>query len=157
MRISDWSSDVCSADLCASPSTREEVANAEKGHAGFGGPAHLAFKYLVERYFPVEHLVEIKAVHADHALAPTESDETVFREAAVADEQAPRPRRLLLDLAVERVQLGDAEGLAVPLGFEKIDLGAKQKAAVDLFAFPTEGVLSPQADGVEQDLEAPLE
>lgn len=42
---------------------REEVANAKEGHAGFGGSAHLV-RELGSRYFPVEHLVEIEAIHA---------------------------------------------------------------------------------------------
>lgn len=35
---------------------------------------------------------------------------------------------------MEGVQLGDADGLAVPFGFEEIDVAAKPKTAVDLFA-----------------------
>ncbi len=125
---------------------RKEIANANEGRAGLGGSADLAFEDLIERDRSVQHLVEIEAVHADDALATPEGDETIIGEAAVADEQASGPRRLLLDLAMKGVQLGDADGLAVPFGFEKVDLAAKLEAAIDLFAPQPERVLRSEAE-----------
>jgi hypothetical protein len=133
----------------------KEIANTKEGRAGLGGSADFAFEDLIERNPPVQHLVEIQAIHADDPLAPPKGHKTVIGEAAVADEKSAGPRRLLLDLAMEGMQLGDADGLAVPFGFEQIDFAAKLKAAVDLFAPQPEGFLRGQAECVEQLFEKP--
>src|SRR5690606_8328688 len=46
--------------------------------------------------------------------------------------------------------------LAVPFGFEQIDLAPELEAAVDLFAAQPERLLGGQAEGVEQTLEEAL-
>ncbi|OWK24225.1 hypothetical protein AJ87_23580 [Rhizobium yanglingense] len=130
-------------------SAREEVANTKEGHAGFGSPAHLALQNLVERYLSVEHLVEVEAVHADDALASAKGDEAVFGEAAVAHEQTSRPGCLLFDLDVEGVEIGNADWLAVPFGFQQIDVAAELEAAADLLAAQLERLLGGKAVRIE--------
>lgn len=136
---------------------RKKVANATKGHAGFGCFAHLLFKNFVERYLAVEQLIEIEAVHTDNALASAEGDEAIIREAAVAHEQAPRPGCLLFNLAVERMQIGDANWLTMPFSFQQIGLAAELEAAVDLLTAKAERLLSGQTECVEHSLEESLE
>ena len=55
------------------------------------------------------------------------------------------------------VQLGDADGLTLPFGFEQIDFTAKLEAAVDLLAAEAEWFLGGQSKGVEEVLEKALE
>jgi hypothetical protein len=136
---------------------RKEVADADEWCACFSGTADFAFKNLVERDFAIEHLIEVQTIHADDALAASEGDETVLGEAAVADKEATGPGRFLLDFAVERVQLGNADRLAVPFGLDKVDLASELEATVDLFSAQTEGLLRGQAEGVEQAFEETLE
>lgn len=117
---------------------------------GFSGTAHLAFENLGEWEFTVEHLVEIEPVHADDALAAPEGRKALFSEAAVADEQAAGPGGLLLDLAMEGVQLGDAHRLAVPLCLDKVGLASELEAPVDLLSPQPKRLLGREAKGVEQ-------
>ena len=115
----------------------------------------LTFEEQVERDFPVQHLVEVEAIHADDALATTERDEAVIGEAAVADEETSGPGRLLLDLAVEGVQLGDADGLAMPFGFEQVGLASELEAAVDLLAAKTKGSFAARPIASNRSLRKP--
>lgn len=87
-----------------------------------------------ERNLTVEHFVKVEPVHADDALAASEGDKTILGETAAADEQAAGPSRLLIDLAVEGVQLCDTGRLAVPFCLDEIDFASELEAAVDLFA-----------------------
>ena len=141
----------------SSRSLGKEVADADERRAGFSGAADFAFENLGEREFAVEHLVEVEAVHADDALAAPEGGETVIGETAVADKEAAGPCGLLLDLAVEGVQFGDADRLAVPFGLEEVDLASELEAAVDLFAAQAKGFLRGQAECVEEAFEESLE
>lgn len=89
-------------------SPREEVANPLEWKAGFRRTSNLPVDREVERQFSVKPVEEIETVHADDALAASEGDQAVFGKAAVADEQASRPRGLLLQLSVECVKVGSA-------------------------------------------------
>jgi hypothetical protein len=112
---------------------------------------------LVERYLAIEQIIEIETVHTDDALASAKGDEAVIGEAAVAHEQASRPGGLLFNLAVERVQIGDANWLTMPFGFQQIGLAAELEAAVDLLTAKAERFLGGQTECVEQALEESLE
>ena len=54
---------------------------------------------MCQRKLSIQHFIEVEAVHANDALAPTEGGESIITETAIADKETVRPRRLLLDLA----------------------------------------------------------
>jgi hypothetical protein len=105
----------CTMSIPLLDSVRKQIAEANEWRAGFSGAAHLAFQDVVERDFAVKRLVKVEAAHADDALAAAEGVESLVGESAIADEKAARPGGLLLDLAVERMKLGDPDRLTVPL------------------------------------------
>src|SRR3546814_9908398 len=95
MRISDWSSDVCSSDLVADAAQRqfELVAFAgELEHFLLGEPLRVARKLLVERLHALDRLRDRLPV-GEHPAQP-----------AMVAEMLPRPARALRD----RVQIGSA-------------------------------------------------
>jgi hypothetical protein len=47
------------------------------------------------------------------------------------------------------VQLGDADRLTAPFGFEEVGLASELEAAVDLLTAQPEGLLRGQAEGIE--------
>ena len=67
-------------------SSRKEIADAYEGRAGLRSTAYLPLKNLAEGNLPIQCLVQVEAVHADHTLAATERCQSVFGKAAVADE-----------------------------------------------------------------------
>src|SRR6202020_1274326 len=75
----------------------------------------------------------------------------------VADEETAGPSGLLLDLAVECMQIGDADRLAVPFSFEKVDLASEWEAPIDLLTAQAKGFLRGQAESIEQAFEKSLE
>jgi hypothetical protein len=60
---------------------------------------------VIDRNLPVKAFIEVVPIHADHSLPTTKRDEAVLGETAVADEQATSPGRLLLDLALESMEV----------------------------------------------------
>ena len=58
----------------------------------------------------------------------------VLRKAGVADKEASRPGRFLLQLTVEDVKTGDARQSALPFRLKEIRLICQDETAVDLFA-----------------------
>jgi hypothetical protein len=53
----------------------------------------------------LQGFVEVEAIHADGALALSECNQAVLGESAMADKETARPRGLLVELAVEGVEL----------------------------------------------------
>ena len=59
----------------------------------------------------------------------------------------------MLDLAVEGVEIGNPDWLAVPFCFQKIGVTAELEAAIDLLTAQSKGRLGGKAEDIEQTLE----
>ena len=93
--------------------------------------------------------VDVTAIHTDYLLTAAEREEAIFTETAVADEEPARPRRLLVDLAVECSQVGGVGKRVLPLRFQQVSGTVQLKAAVYLLPTDPERISSLQAVGVE--------
>lgn len=56
---------------------------------------------MVDRESLVERIAQVQSIHAYETLTATKGMQTLFCEAAIADEKASRPSRLLVDFALE--------------------------------------------------------
>src|SRR5690606_17473846 len=69
-------------------------------------------------------------------------------ESAIANEQAAGPSGLF-QLAVKGMQVGNADRIAGPFGFEEIDLVIEQEATVDLLADVAKRCAGLKAEQIE--------
>lgn len=82
---------------------------------------------------------------------------TLVGEAAEADEHPASPCRFLIDLPVERVQLGCTNLSIQPLGLDQIDFVREFEIAVDLFANQTKRLTRSQPERLEGGRQEALE
>jgi len=124
---------------------------------GLGRSPDLLFEHALQRDLALQRFVDIATIHADDALAGPERGEALGGEAVEADEEAAGPRRLLVELTVEDVEIGGRRQRRLPLRLEQVDLVAENEAAVDLLAGVAEGFPRSEAGGVEGALQERLE
>ena len=134
-----------------------EIAHRDIRHAGFCCAPGLQGNDTSEVKPAGENLVQIESVHAYDPLAASECVQSVFREAALADDQTARPARFFLDLAIEGTKGFDIDLGVPPSGFEQIGLLAEHETAVDLLAPETKGGARGHTVGVEYGLQELLE
>lgn len=94
---------------------------------------------FVECQSPIQHFVQVEAVHAHDSFSGAERAQAVITEAAVADEKPPRPVRLRFEFALKRVKVG-CDGLRpAPLRLEQVGFFVEYEASVDLLATSRNG------------------
>ena len=124
--------------------------------AGFGGTPNLGAQEIGKRDLLLERIVDVSPFDADHPFGGAERRQTFAGKAAVTDKHSPGPCRLV-ELAVKRVEVRDADRIARPFGFEQVDLIIEQEAAVDLFPDIAERFARLEAEQIECALEKVLE
>src|SRR3546814_2898910 len=105
LRISDWSSDVCSSDLFA-------IADGEEGADALGIVGRTREKLLGEREdnAPLAHIGVLRLVDEDVVGALVELEAHPFAEVADA-QQRPRERDEIVEIGEPRLALGERIGL----------------------------------------------